>query len=291
MNILETMTNYNTQEKCLEHLETIRWGESGVCCPHCGSVKVNRKTEKIRSYRFNCLDCHSSFSVLSGTMFQGTKIPLPKWFLAISMIANAKKSISSCQLARDLDMNQKSAWYMNQRIRKEMDRGDNELLAGVVEADETYVGGKPRKGRDKNSKRGRGTKKAPVVGIAERGGNVVMKHIRKLTGKNLANFILSHIKPKESILMTDEYKGYNALNGKVSKSVVEHKANYVDDDGVTHTNNIESAWAGLKRSYYGTHHWYSKKWIHLYLAEACYKFNERRNPDIFGTFIKGVFEN
>lgn len=291
MNVFEFMNKFDTQEKCLEHLETTRWGESGICCPHCASIKVKRKSEGTRSHRFNCLDCHSSFSVLSGTMFQGTKIPLPKWFLAISMIANAKKSISSCQLARDLDMNQKSAWYMNQRIRKEMDRKECPLLAGVVEADETYVGGKPRKGRDKNSKRGRGTKKAPVVGIAERGGNVVMKHIRKLTGKNLANFILSHIKPKESILMTDEYKGYNALEGKVPKNVVNHKENYVDDDGVTHTNNIESAWAGLKRAYYGTHHWYSKKWIHLYLAEACYKFNERRNPDIFGTFIRGVFES
>ena len=104
MNILHAMQKFSSQEKCLCHLEEIRWKDN-PCCPHCGSIKVNRKSDKVRSHRFNCLDCHSSFSVLSETVFQGTKIPLPKWFLAISMIANAKKSISSCQLARDLDMN------------------------------------------------------------------------------------------------------------------------------------------------------------------------------------------
>ena len=110
------------------------------------------------------------------------------------------------------------------------------------------VGGKPRKGRDKNNKRGRGTKKAPVVGVIERGGEVIAKYMPKLSGKNLLNFVIEHIKPDESILMTDEYAGYNSLDGKVPRSVVNHKENYVDDDGVTHTNTIEGFWAGCQES-------------------------------------------
>ena len=290
MNILSFMRDIPDEDSAILFLEEKQWGEIGVCCPHCGSVKVGRKSRDRISMGWNCHDCRSTFTVKSQTMFHGSKIPLQKWILAISMIANAKKSISSHQLARDLDMNQKSAWYMSQRIRKEMVRKEDILLAGVVEADETYVGGKPRKGRDKNSKRGRGTKKAPVVGVIERGGKVIAKYIEKLSGENLAEFILGHIKPDESILMTDEFNGYNALEGKVSKSVVEHNVNYVDDDGVTHTNTIEGFWAGIKRAFYGTHHHYTKKWIHLYVAEACYKYNERDNDDIFGTFIRGCFE-
>ena len=155
----------------------MRW-HSTPACPLCGCVTVGRKADGDRIGRWNCHGCKSSFNVLSGTIFQKTKIELQKWFLAISLVLNAKKSLSSHQLARDLDLNQKTAWYMAMRIRRAMvDEGT--LLSGIVEADEAYVGGKPRKSNrrdgDRPSTRGRGTDKLPIIGAVERGGKVVAK--------------------------------------------------------------------------------------------------------------------
>ena len=151
MNLMTIFTRYPDQEACIEHLERVRWADEAHC-PHCGSVHVARKCDGYRVGRWNCHDCHGSFNVLSGTIFEKTKIPLQKWFLGIGLIVNARKSLSSWQLARDLDMNQKSAWYMMQRVRAEMATKQGEaLLQGVIEADETYVGGKPRKGNRRDS--------------------------------------------------------------------------------------------------------------------------------------------
>ena len=145
MNLLTICTRFPTQHDCIAHLEALRWGETPTC-PHCGSGHVARKAENDRVGRWNCHDCHASFNVLSKTIMQKTKIPLQKWFLAIGLMVNAKKSLSSYQLARDLEVNQPSAWYMQQRIRKAMAENQATWLSGIVEADETYVGGKPRKG-------------------------------------------------------------------------------------------------------------------------------------------------
>ena len=144
MNLLTIFSQFPDEEACIEHLERVRWG-GDAHCPLCGGLKVARKADSNRLGRWNCHDCKSSFNVLSGTIFQKTKLPLQKWFLAIGLIVNAKKSLSSCQLARDLELNQKSAWFLLQRIRASMAAGERELLQGIVEADETYVGGKPRK--------------------------------------------------------------------------------------------------------------------------------------------------
>ncbi len=178
MNLITIFKRFPDQEACIEYLEKVRWGNHGHC-PHCGSTKVARKADAGRVGRWNCHDCRSSYNVLSGTIFEKTRIPLQKWFLAIGLMVNAKKSLSSNQLARDLDMNQKSAWYMQQRIRAAMLIDESELLQGIVEADETYVGGKPRKKNNRDddtpNKRGRGTKKTPVLGAVERGGRVIAK--------------------------------------------------------------------------------------------------------------------
>ena len=151
MNLINILTRYPDQEACIEHLEVVRWRDDPDC-PLCGSVKVARKADSGRAGRWNCHDCKSSFNVLSGTIFEKTKVPLQKWFMAIGLIVNAKKSMSSCQLARDLDLTQPTAWYMQQRIRAEMAKKQGSIiLQGVVEADETYVGGKPRKTFSKQS--------------------------------------------------------------------------------------------------------------------------------------------
>ena len=145
MNLFETMKQFPNHETCIRHLEKIRWDNNRQHCPHCGSMKVNRKLDGDRVGRWHCKDCHASYNVLAGTFLQGTKIELQKWFMAISLMMNAKKSLSSYQLARDLDLNQKTAWYMMQRIRSEMMRKEGKaLLQGIIETDETYVGGKPR---------------------------------------------------------------------------------------------------------------------------------------------------
>ena len=146
MSLTEIFQRFPTHAACIAHLEAIRWGDNPAC-PHCGSVSVARKADGNRIGRWNCHDCKSSFNVLHGTIFQKTKIPLQKWFLAIGLLLNAKKSLSSCQLARDLAITQQSAWFLAMRVRMELAKdGNANLLQGIVEADECYVGGKPRKG-------------------------------------------------------------------------------------------------------------------------------------------------
>ena len=290
MNLLEIFQRFPDQEACLEHLERVRFGDEPYC-PHCGSVKVARKAERHRQGRWNCHDCKGSFNVLSGTIMQKTKIPLQKWFLGIGLIVNAKKSLSSCQLARDLDLNQKTAWYMGQRIRAEMASKEADLLQGIVEADETYVGGKPRKGNkrddDKPATRGRGTKKVAVMGAVERGGKVVAKVAEGLTGHAMMQFFNKHVDTKGSLLITDEFKAYNTVSGEYQHSVINHSVRYVD--GATHTNTIEGFWALLKRAWYGQHHHYKRAFMPLYVAESCWKYNNRRNERAFGSFIAGCF--
>jgi len=245
--------------------------------------------------RWNCHDCKASFNVLSGTLFQGTQIPLQKWFVAIGLILNAKKSISSYQLARDLGLNQKTAWFIRQRIQAEMTTDNIALLNGIIEADETYVGGKPRKKNKRSDddsdedkpKRGRGTKKTPVIGAVERGGNVKAKVANDLTGKGVLNFVKKNVNPKDSVLITDEYGAYNAVKGLIPHEVINHSKQYVD--GKTHTNTIEGFWSLLKRAWYGSHHHYSKGFMPLYIAEACYKYNHRKRANVVEYFLENCF--
>ncbi len=206
MNLINIFQRFPDQEACIEYLERVRWGNRPAC-PHCASEHIARKDESRRIGRWNCHDCKSSFNVLSGTIMAKTRVPLQKWFLAIGLVVNAKKSISSPQLARDLDLNQKTAWYMLQRIRAAMLGGQSDLLQGIVEADETYVGGKPRKDNrrddDKPGKRGRGTRKVPVIGAVERGGNVKAQVANDLSGKGVLRFLKHNVDTAGTVLITD----------------------------------------------------------------------------------------
>ena len=204
MDLITIFQRFPDHESCIEHLERVRWPHAPAC-PHCGAMNVGRKADGERIGRWNCHSCHASFNVLSGTIFQKTKIELQKWFLAISLIINAKKSISSYQLSRDLDLNQKTAWYMAMRIRRAMvDQGD--LLTGIVEADEAYIGGKPRKPNKHEDgvpgKRGRGTDKLPIMGAVERGGKVVAQPSPQVDQDALTAFLTSNV-DTDALLMTD----------------------------------------------------------------------------------------
>ena len=295
MNLFDAVARFSDQQSCISHLEAIRWGDSPEC-PHCESDRVAPKNETDKIGRWNCHSCKSSFNVLSGTLFQKTQIPLPKWFMAIYLMGDAKKSLSSTQLARHLDMNPPSAWYMVQRIRKEMERKGETLLRGIIEADETYLGGKPRRRKNERgelpppSKRGRGTRKTPILAAIERGGAVIARVATDLTKKGILAFIKKFVKTDQSVLMTDEFKAYEVIddNDVMPHSTVNHgEKEYVK--GIAHTNTIEGFWSMLKRAFHGTHHHYSKKYTHLYVAEACYKWNNRKKRKVFERFIRECF--
>ena len=290
MDLVSVFTQYPDQQACMDHLEAVRWQGQPVC-PLCGSLDVARKRERQLVGRWNCHGCKSSFNVLSGTIFSRTKVPLQKWFLALSLIINAKKSLSSHQLARDLKLNQKTAWYIQTRIRAEMATKQGAiLLQGIVEADETYVGGKPRKGNrredDTPSKRGRGTQKTPVIGAVERGGNVVAQVASDLTGAGVLAFIQATVAPLGSVLISDEFRSYQSVKSYVRHAVINHRRAYVEGD--THTNTIEGFWSLLKRAWYGQHHHYDRDYTPLYVAEAGWKYNQRDNDTPFADFLAGA---
>ncbi len=205
MNLLEVMERFPDQEACIAHLERVRWNGKAHC-----SVDVYRRNESDlgRIGRWNCQSCNASFKATCNTVFHGTKIALQKWFVAIALIANAKKSLSSHQLARDLSLNQKTAWYIMTRIRAEMAKKGGVLLQDIIEADETYIGGKPRKSNKiedrEPAKRGRGTKKDAIISAVQRGGKVVAQLAPELTGGSILHFIRSYVNIKDSELITDE---------------------------------------------------------------------------------------
>lgn len=290
MNLISVFEKYPTQEACIEHLENVRWGDNPTC-PFCKSDRVARKREGDRVGRWNCHVCNKSFNVLSGTVFQGTQVDLQKWFLAISLIVNAKQSLSSYQLARDLQLNQKTAWYMQCRIHVAMVQCERHLLQGTIEADETYLGGKPRKDNEREddnpAPKGRGTRKRPIVGVVERGGRVTARTTASVGGKTQLKFIKDNVDPAGSLLMTDEWKGHNGVKKFMQHSVVDHSTAYVE--GSIHTNTIEGFWSPLKRAWYGSHHHYCIPYTLLHIAEACWKYNERKNADAFDSFVRGVF--
>ena len=296
MDLITVMRDFPDQEACIAHLEKIRFGDEPFC-PLCGVVgecapKSERYKDRQKVGRWNCHSCKSSFNVLSGTMFQGTQLPLQKWFLAVALIMNAKKSLSSYQLARDLGLKQKAAWYMQQRIRAEMaSKQGRILLEGIIEADETYVGGKPRKRNkrkdDKPNKRGRGTKKTPVIGAVERGGWVVARVADDLSGCGILQFVKDSLRPDRSELITDEYQAYRAVDPLLRRRMIDHSKEYAR--GGLHTNTIEGVWSLLKRAWYGSHHHYIRQYTPLFVSETSYKYNARHDLRAFDTFIEGCF--
>ncbi len=288
MDLLEVMARFPDQESCIAHLERIRWGDTPYC-PRCGASNVAKRTEKVegRIGRWQCHDCTATFKVTCKTVFHGTKVALQKWFLAIALIVNAKKSLSSYQLSRDLKLNQKTAWFIMTRIRAEMAKKGNVLLQGIIEADETYIGGKPRKPNKKEdakpAKRGRGTEKDAIIGAVQRGGKVAAQLAKDLTGRTILDFIRRVVKVQDSELMTDEYRAYPAIGKEMKHHIIDHQTQFVEGD--VHTNTIEGFWSLLKRAWYGSHHHYWTEYTPLYVAEACYKYNYRSIDSIFDKFV------
>lgn len=281
MNIVSIYRQFPTESDCIAHLERVRW--SGVpVCPYCKSVRTSPMPSE---HRHHCNGCNTTFSVTVDTIFHHTHLPLQKWLLAISLVLNAKKGISARQLGRDLEVNKNTAWYMGMRIRNAIIE-QGELLRGIVEMDETYIGGKPRKGNRKGGdaplKRGRGTSKTPVVGIIERGGRIVAKPVdkSKLDGHGLARIVRQHVECGDAVLITDEYSGYFRIRTFMPHQTIIHQVCYAD--GEIHTNTIEGFWGLLKRGIMGQYHKVSIRHLHQYVTEFCYRYNHRRTADLFG---------
>jgi transposase-like protein len=292
--IVEVYRRWPTHDDCVGHLEQVRWGDKPLC-PYCGAERVSRNRDASReatASRWKCQRCMKSFSVTVGTIFHNTHVDLQRWFLLIALMLAAKKGLSAMQAARDLDMRRPTVWSMMHRIRKAL-ADDGKLLAGIVEMDEAYVGGKPRKKNrredDDDAPRGRATKKTPVVGAVERGGRIKMAAVTKfdLTAEALHAFVRRMIEPKGSILTTDEYSGYNGLNRFIAHRRINHSVSYSERDlfsgqfGNVHTNTIEGAWAILKRAIIGQYHHVSVRYLPLYLREIVYRYNMRKRDGAF----------
>ena len=289
MNIIRIFEKFETELDAIEHLEQVRWGGK-PSCHYCKSQRTSIHRSKDRAVRrWQCHECRRAFSVTVGTVFHKTHVPLKKWFLILALMVNAKKSASACQVARDLGMNRPTVWSIMHRIRAAMafDPEQKALFKGIVEADETYIGGKPRhKNRAKdrvNHPRGRGTSKTPVIGVLERGGRVHAQAMDKITFEGLRWFIDRFVEKDGTILITDENPAYRRIGRTMAHAVINHSLAYVEQ--LTHTNSIDGFWALVKRAWVGQHHHYSVKYMPLYLAEACFKYNYRARTDSFESSI------
>jgi transposase-like protein len=278
MNLVDINTLFPSDEKCRELLNRLRW-PAGVECPRCKMPSVELETAK---QLFYCKDCDYQFSVTAGTVFNDSHLPLTKWFLATLLLCEAKKGMSACQIQRTLGISYKTAWYLCHRIRHAMAQCDKPMLDGKVEIDETYVGGKAR-GRGRQFC-GRGTEKEPVIGIRQRGGDLRFFHAQEVRTGVLEQFIRDNVSEDVEAIFTDElnmYKGVAQRMGIRKKHhVIRHRSGiYVRGD--VHTNTVESAFSLLKRGIIGTWHRVSAKHLQAYCEEMSFRFNRRKNPNLF----------
>lgn len=289
-NLFDLLKVFSTEEKCVEFLRQTKWA-NGEFCPYCGCQKLyafsNGKT-------FKCADCRKRFSIRVGTIFEDSKIPLQKWFMALYLLTAHKKGISSCQLAKDIGVTQKTAWFMLHRLRHaSQTKAFNAPLKNHVECDETYIGGKEKnKHKDKRTPntQGRNTKtKTPVIGMVERGGSVRAMSVEDVKQNTMLRTIVENVLIGSNI-HTDEFRSYNGIESFYNHKVVQHSAGqYVDGD--CHTNTIEGFWSLLKRGIFGIYHHVSRKHIDKYLNEFTFRYNSRKTPDNlrFGMYFENCF--
>ncbi len=294
MNLVQIQKKFNTQDKCLKYLEKLRWGKN-VTCSYCDSEKtIKAKSEKGRHY---CYNCKRSFTVFVGTIFEGTRLPLPTWFLTIGLMLNAKTGKSAQEIKRQTGVTLKTAWLNAMKIRCAMISKDTQL-SGVLEMDESYFGNRKKRLTKETKdnvpvlasvteKRGRGTRKVPVVGIVEKGGNVKTKIVEKLTARNLMAMLNHYVKTEESVLITDGFRSYSRMEEEIEHITVKHS----ERSRKANTNTIEGYWGLIKNGIKGNYKSLSKKYLPFYLVHYDYMYNNRKNDNLFEDFMKDALTN
>jgi transposase-like protein len=309
MTLFEFLKKFPDEKAAIDYFLDIRY-KGNLVCPHCGAaVSIYRYRDRPKF--FQCSTCNNTFSPFKDTIFEKTHIDIRRWFFAIKLFLNSRKGISGCQLVRELGVAYTTAWRMLQQIRIAMENEEAEKqFEGIVEMDETYVGGKPRKGnsildKDGNvigktkpdAKRGRGTKKPAVAGIKERStGKVVAKYMpyneneKRLTGPQLLG-VIKEVCTEGTTIMTDQYSGYKILDKKRQQKKYGHetvnhkKGQYYAGNGI-HTNGIENFWSVFKRGIIGIYHHVSEKYLQRYVDEFCFRQNTRLNRNMFNVLLK-----
>lgn len=298
MTVGEWEAAFPDENACSQYLVAHRWPSGVIRCPRCGAEANNPVGG--RPFKWACYGCNPNgyqFSHIAGTVFENTNKPLRDWFRVLHMMLTSKKGISALQVKRVMGFGSyETALYMCNRLRAALANEEFRKLTGVIEMDETYVGGKTRnrhRGSDDDKDgphdTGRSTKrKTAVIGAVERKGNVVARVIGHVNRNSINHFVSETISNKVSLLATDDFRSYGDLPSQIEgmHGVVTHShRSYVV--GAIHTNTIEGFWSLIKRGMVGTYHKVSRKYLPLYVAEFQFRYNNRNNDDIFGEAIKG----
>jgi transposase-like protein len=271
--LFDLMDAFPDEQTCVDHLRSIRWRD-GEFCPYCGGNRIYHFSDR---RTFKCGDCRQRFSIKVGSVFEDTKLPLRKWFMAIWLITNHPKGIASTTLAKDLKITQKSAWFVLHRLRHAARTNSfNAPLKGTAEADETYVGGKEKNKHASKRRPGSqgGVGKEIVFGIIERDGELRADVVSDMKARTVNQIVGENVE-KGATIMTDEHPSFVGLSDDYWHHAVNHSAGEYVRHQTIHTNSIESVWALLKRQIVGIHHWVSPKHLFRYVDEMTWRFNRR----------------
>ena len=283
--LYDVMEKFPTEQACVDRLARLRW-PSGPVCPECGTIN---RAYRIR-LRWKCAYCRTFFSVRKDTIFEESKVPLRKWFMAIFLFMSNRKGVSSYQLAREIGVHQETAWFMLSRLRHVADNMTVEVLRGVVEVDEAFVGGRNKNRHAKKKFANWPDGFQVVVGAAERNGDVITERVPSRDRNVLQGFIRRRVHPRSRVY-TDEHPSYKKMKRYTHRKVNHNIGQYVNGD--VHTQTIESFWAILKRAHKGVYHVWSDKHFDLYLREFELRWNLRRLPegdriDVFLRHVNGT---